>query len=197
MAKRFVADVASSELAVNTFKEGLLSAVGHNLKLTAKQWSLESTGEGGAYDVSLTVDATSLAVAGHVQVDGDGLVKEESLAPMDSWSTGQITSNMQGKYVLDVARFPTVSYAGALKLSDDGPSVILGSLTLHGTTKELPLHVTATPQPPRDGKACFRWQGEVYFLQSEWGMTPFYTMMGAIKLKDRVRVTWDFYLVEA
>ena len=67
-----------------------------------------------------------------------------------------------------------------------GTSRIVGELQLCGERRPLELSSTAV-----EGADGVKFEGEVEIAQTEWGLTPFSTMMGAIALKDNLRVVWS------
>ena len=85
--------------------------------------------------------------------------------------------------VLEASRYREVVFEGS------GPwDTLRGTLELHGSRQ--PLTVSST----RDGQRC---SGSVEFPPSRWGIAPYRAFLGALKLDDRVRVSWELNLTPA
>ncbi len=110
-------DPSNASVHVYTFKDGLLSAVAHDLKLAVTRFSIEH--EGGV--VRARFDADSLRVVTPMK---DG-APSSGLLPAALY--GEIEKNAR-EAVLDARRFPQISYEGG-ELS--------GRLSLHGTTRQV------------------------------------------------------------
>ena len=65
------------------------------------------------------------------------------------------------------------------------PFTVGGQLTIRDKARHLPLQVTIDA----DGDAL-QVRGEVRFLQSSFGIKPYSALLGALKIKDTVRVSW-------
>jgi len=157
-------DASSAEVAVFSFKEGLLSAVAHDLKLMARRFTIEAEGE----RITAQFDAGSLEV---VTAMKDGAEHSGSLS--DSMK-GDIQKNLQ-RDVLDLKRFPTITF----EASSVGATSVEGRLTLHGVTKTV---------SGRRVDAGGRRIAEFRFDQRDFGIKPFSAMLGTLKIKPEVLV---------
>lgn len=153
-------DASSAEVLVFTFKEGLLSAVAHDLKLKATKFTLDVEGEA----VKLELDPASLRVVSPMK-DGQ---ENPSAIPQLLW--GEIEKNMHGD-VLEVKRHPRIEFVTTHVTETE----VVGRLTLHGQTHEL--------RGARTGRTA-----EFRFEQRRFGIKPFSAMLGSLKVKDEVRV---------
>lgn len=54
-----------------------------------------------------------------------------------------MNSHAKAEDILDVMKFPTAQYTGAVVFSGDVPSTVDGSLTLHGVTKPVMLNINS------------------------------------------------------
>jgi polyisoprenoid-binding protein YceI len=168
MAHRFDATTASCRIL--TFKEGLLSAVAHDLELAVRRFEGEL--DPGARTVEATFDATSIEVVGAVQ---DGRV---ATGVLGSFERGQITKNM-AKDVLKSARYPTVRFV-SVSVEERGDAFrVRGELTLVGRTRPLVFDTR------REGDQIV---ARVRLHQPEFGITPYSALLGAIKLKPDLEV---------
>jgi hypothetical protein len=159
-------------LLVFTWREGLLSRVGHDLRLSAQR--IEIVPESGGWVVRVPV--AGLRVDGAMR---DGALDPGALSAKDR---GDIEEPMRGA-VLHADQHPAVVYRGRLV---DGRAV--GMLTLCGRT--LPLEL-----PTRVGDGRVR--GEVELVPSRWGIQPYRALLGTLKVQDRVRVVFDVALPAA
>jgi polyisoprenoid-binding protein YceI len=158
------------EVRVFTFKEGLLSAVAHDLEMAVERFAISF--DHAHSKVSATFDATSLKVL-HAVVHG-------SPAPgkLSSRDLAKIESNIASD-VLSTRRHPEVRFESSSVTADAGGFAIRGDLTLAGRANDIRAVVR------REG---LRWVTEVVLDQPRWGITPYSAMMGTLKVKPEVRV---------
>lgn len=160
------ADARTARCRVFTFKEGLLSAVAHDLELDVTSFEL-SWDESGRVDGRF--DAGSLAVL-HALHDGS---PTSALSEKDK---AKIVATVRSE-VLQAARYPSISFAGTGTFGD--VPTVEGTLTLVGRSRPL--------------RAVFRregdsWTTRVVLHQPDFGITPFSAMLGALKIKADVHV---------
>ncbi len=157
-------DARDAEVLVFTFKEGLLSAVAHDLKLTVKRFSIEVDGVKATGEF----EAGSLAVVTAMKDGG------ETPGALPAFAAGEIEKNAHGD-VLDARRFPTIRF----ETTEVTPSTVAGRLTLHGVSKDL-----RGTRTTHDGKDV----AEFEFDQRDFGIKPFSAMLGTLKIKPRIKV---------
>lgn len=157
-------DASSAEVLVFSFKEGLLSAVAHDLKLAVRTFSIDAEGE----RISGEFDPTSLRV---VTAMKDGADHPGSLS--DSMKD-DIEKNLQ-RDVLDSRKFPTIRF----EATTIGPASVEGRLTLHGTTKPI-----SGKRMDAGGKRI----AEFRLDQRDFGIKPFSAMLGTLKIKPEITV---------
>jgi YceI-like domain len=116
----------------------------------------------------------------------------------DASTQQQVTSNMQGSDVLDVARFPTASFTIQTVQQLPQPSAkgltqyqISGDFNLHGVTQ--PLQVIAEAEE-QGGWVHLR--GGFTMLQSQFGMTPYTKAFGALGVTDELKVWGDLWIAK-
>ena len=153
-------DAATAEILVFTFKEGLLSAVAHDLKLKATKFSLEVEGD----TAKLELDAGSLRVVNAMK---DG-VDAPSMVPSSKFP--EIEEN--ARETIGAKKFATIRFESTAV----SETAIAGKLTLNGQTREV--------RGSRSGNSA-----ELRFDQRDFGIKPFSAMLGALKVKPEVRVT--------
>ncbi len=154
-----------SGLVVLTFKEGLLSRVAHDLKLTAERVAVSRSGDA----LTVTVAADSLRVRCAMR---DGAEDHRALSAGNRREIEAIITER----ILDAARFPAVVYTGRIR---DGS--VEGTLTVRGVSQPLVL-------PWRVSGAEVT--GEITLDQRRFGIQPYRAMMGAIKLRPELKVSW-------
>lgn len=155
---------------VLTFREGLLSAVAHDLLLRATTFHLAVDPDAPA--VQAEIDAGSLRV---VTAMRDGRPLPGALRPAD---VKEIEATIAGE-VLRASRFPLIRFASASASRTEAGYDVRGPLTLAGTTRD----VAFTAR--RDaGRLAL----EVRIHQPEFGIRPYRAMLGALRVKPDVLV---------
>ena len=146
------------ECRVFTYREGLLSPVGHDLTLKVNRCSLELAPDGASLEARF--DPTSLTV---------------EAPPLSAHDRRNIERDI-AETVLDARRHPEIRYSA--KVQRDGDRAQLdGTLALHGRTR--PVAATAT----REGD---RWRARVTVHQPDFGIKPFSAMLGALRVRADV-----------
>jgi polyisoprenoid-binding protein YceI len=153
-------DASSAEVLVFSFKDGLLSAVAHDLKLKATRFTLEVEGS----RATLSLEADSLRVVTPMK---DG---KENAGLLPTALYGEIEKNTAND-VLEVKRYPRIEFVSESVTDTE----VVGKLTLHGQTR--------TVKGTRTGQTV-----EFRLLQRDFGIKPFSAMLGSLKVKDEVRV---------
>ena len=151
---------------VYTEREGMLSPVGHDLKLAVNRFEVDETDDGFA----VTVEADSLTVAACI-VDG----KEGNVAAKDRAS---IEKNIN-KDVLRSKQFKYIEFEGSAEPQSETTGVIRGTLRLLGREGELELPMKRTDDT---------WRGEAMLDQRDFGIKPYTAFLGALRIKPQIRV---------
>lgn len=160
-------NASTAQCHVLTEKEGLLSAVAHDLQLRV---------------TSFSIDADDKAI--------DARFKADSLKVMSALKDGQPTDalsdkdkdDIEGRIVKDVLAanaHPEIRFVSTQVTRTGSGATIAGNLTLHGVTK--PVQVTAK----LEGNAFV---AEVPIHQPDFGIKPYSAMMGTLKVKPNLRV---------
>lgn len=152
-----------------TFKEGLLSAVAHDLEIEVGRFSIVR--EGG--NLSATFDARSLTVL-HAMADGHA--RADGLSARDK---EKIAANIQGD-VLDTKHHPEIRFTAAMP--EGIPTSVSGTLEIKGRKKSVTVQIHAEGD---------RLVGEVTLHQPDFGITPYSAMLGTLRIKPDVRVRID------
>jgi polyisoprenoid-binding protein YceI len=163
-------DVQQSKLTVHVYKQGVFSFLADNHEIDAPI-------SGGSYDsaaksVELTVDASKMKV----------------LDPkLSAQNRDQVQTNMTGSQVLDISRYPTISFRST-KIDDANPNRwnVSGDLTLHGQAHPLTFQIVKVDATHFTGTATVR--------QTAYGITPIRVAGGAVSVKDDVTVQFEIAL---
>lgn len=154
---------------VYTFKEGLLSKLAHDLRLTLLRFSIRVRGN----EVSGRFDLGSLRV--------DGVMKNGKLERGDLSPTDREKIQETAKDVLHAREHPEARLLARITTSS-APFVLDGQLTLRGETR--PIKVTL--ERSENGL-----EGSVTIVPSQWGIKPYRALGGTLKVQDRVRISID------
>lgn len=160
-------DQNSAQSHAFTFKEGLLSAVAHDLKIKVGRFSLkiEKDKVEGRWDASsLTVE--SVMRDGH---EASGLSQRDF---------DKIAHTIADD-VLEARRHPEIRFASSEVSIQGERATIKGQLTLLGRTR--PLTVEAK-------RVDARWVAECTLHQPDFGIKPYSAMLGTLKIKPDVKV---------
>ena len=104
-----------------------------------------------------------------------------------------VQSTMQGKEVLDVEQFPEVTFSSTdvsnvQKKGEKWNLTLAGKLKLHGVEKSIHLPVSVRIA----GNELIA-QGELFLLQTDYGITPVKVAGGTVKVKDRLRIRFEMH----
>lgn len=161
-------DASTAECLVFTFKDGLLSRVGHDLKLRCDRFSvtLEEGRVEATFDTSEWTCVTALKKG------------RENPSALSAKDKQQIVDNLRSSVLLP-SKHPEIRFVST-DVSRKGNALdVRGELTLSGTTR--PISATAR-------KIGSNWVAEVELDQTDYGIKPFTALMGTLKVKPRVKV---------
>jgi polyisoprenoid-binding protein YceI len=150
----------TAQCFVYIYREGALSAIGHDLKLVAGDFSFERTGE---ESVRAECSAAAIEVVG--SIDGRSLSEKDR---------ADIKQNML-KDVLDARRFPKISF----RSTAISASSIQGVLALRGVEKQIEARLERNAQ---------RIVSKFSIDQTRFGIKPFKALLGALRVKAVVDV---------
>ena len=162
-------DADSAEVRIFTYKEGLLSAVAHDLQLEVTRFEIQVADD---RSIVATFEPGSIRV---LDAMIDGRLSPGTLSAKDK-------EKIQGNIVKDV--IPVRKHSEVRFESSEVREVgagweIRGKLTLAGRTRDI-----TVPVHRDDGS----WVGEVSLHQPDWGIKPYSAMLGALKIQPGVRV---------
>jgi hypothetical protein len=164
-------DAPTAECLVFTYKEGLLSAIAHDLEIRVERFELDV--DEGTLAIRAHFDPASLRVVAAMH---EGAPQPAALSEADKQ---KIEHNI-AEDVLHVREYPAISFASTMVAAEAGGFRIEGELTLHGATR--PLSFAA--RPGREDRLV----AEVSIHQPSFGIKPYTAMLGALKIKPNVTV---------
>lgn len=162
-------DASNSDCFIYVFRKGVLSAMGHDLKLRATHYAIE-------IDETLSIQARfradALRVVGALK---NGVVDERALSLHDRQ---EIERNIVND-VLEARKYPTISFRSTpAEMAGDRHRVI-GRLNLHGAARDVELTVEQSA-----GRAVAR----ATVHQPAFGIKPYRAFLGALQVKPDVIV---------
>ncbi len=152
-----------------TFKQGLLSAIAHDLKLEVVTHEVRVLGDS---KVEATFDARSIRVVCARKDEAD------DPAALSVSDKKKIEATIAAD-VLAVKRFPEIRFASTSVEPAGEGFFVRGDLTLHGVTRSISF-TTRTEGARR--------VAEVTLHQPDFGIVPYRAMLGALRLRPDVRV---------
>jgi len=158
------------KILVQTFKEGLLSPLAHDLELRLGRFEVDRD----AQRVRARFWPETLEVAGVMR---DGRLDAQALTAAQR---AEIVDNIRTK-ILNTDQHPEIVFEGEASPSASGHR-LSGQLSVLGRRVDLELTLEE-----RDG--CYL--GSVTLTPTKWGIKPFKAMLGTIKLQDRVVVRFE------
>ena len=163
----------NATLSVRTRRTGAAAKAGHDLLIHVTDWraTLEVGEDPAQTSIALDADATSLRVregTGGMQALGD-----DDKANIQETIDGEVLKR-QG-----IAFRSTAVRTGA----DGGRISVEGELTLVGKTCPVAFELTVGAGGALSGSTVIK--------QTDWGITPYSTLFGALKVADAVEVAID------
>ena len=163
-------DASSAECLVYTYKEGLLSAVAHDLAIRVERFEIDV--DEGTLALRARFEAASLRVVGPVR---GGVTQADGLGTSDRSKIEQSIV----EDVLHVGEHASIAFVSSSVATNGASYAIEGDLTLHGRTRR----VAFVARPEGD-----RMVAEIRLHQPDFGIKPFSAMLGALKIKPDVTV---------
>ena len=182
VAKDYKLDPAISSLYVQVFKDpGTLAAgLSHDHVVVATGWSGNVK-----WDNS---NVTNCKVT--ISVPTSGLVNDETAmrqkvgytTVLDDGQRAEVKDHMLSDTQLNAASFGTITFTSTACASSGDAVNVTGNFNLHGVSKTItiPMKISATDQD-------FSASGLFTAKQSDFGITPFTALGGALKNKDEIK----------
>lgn len=161
----------NADVLVFTFKEGLLSAMAHDLKIRVTRFSIHVDETTNA--IEATFDPASLRV---VTAMKDGAEAHGALSDSDR---KKIEGNIVDD-VLEARKFPEIRFVSSSVEEDEGTGYrVRGKLTLHGKTQD----VSFVSRTDGEGQVA-----QIEIHQPSFGIQPYSALLGTLKIKPDVLV---------
>jgi len=165
---------------VDVFRGGLFKALGHDHTIAARRFSGTVQFDPRKLrdsSISLSIESSSLTVL-------DPRVPEKE--------RNEVQDTMQGPKVLDVRAFPKIEFSSTrvseVAQTENGFEITLtGRLNLHGFDKEIAFPVSISL-----GKDLLHATGSVSIIQTDFGIVPIKVGGGTVRVKDQVKIDFDF-----
>lgn len=168
---------AVGTILVKTARTGLGAKAGHDLTIEVARWrgtAVVDTNEPARCSVTVEIDVDSFQVR-----EGTGGVK-----PLTSSDRAEINKTLREK-VLHTYRHPTITFSSTWVEGSPESFTVKGDLTIVGVTRPVTVRCQSS-----DGQV----RGSATVVQTQWGIRPYTTFFGALKLKDEVAVAVDVAL---
>jgi len=166
----------SGRLLVRTSRTGLGAKAGHDLTIEVTRWH-------GHARVDTAVPANSSVT---IQVDVDSFQVRQGtggVKPLTDADRAEISKTL--KQVLHTAQHPTITFRSRRVDGSAGSFTLDGELTIMGITRPVTVQGGVT-----DGRVV----GGASVVQSRWGSRPYSAFLGALRLRDEVKVDFDVAL---
>lgn len=165
-------DASVVQCRVYAFKEGLLSAVGHDVALSVDKLAVTIDGQ----QITATFDPSRLTVLYAMR---NGEPNPSALSDKDKRTIeGYVRED-----ILHSRRYPTLRFVSTSIATEDGSGdsvlIIEGALELHGRTKTIRARIT---------READRISSCVRLHQPDFGITPFRAMLGALRIQPNIEV---------
>ncbi len=175
-------DSSRSELRLLVYRAGALANLGHNHVIVNRSLngSMEVAPQWGASSFSLNVPVSAFIVDDSQARSEEG---EDFAADVSDGAKSGTRNNMTGPAVLDAARYPVIAVRSVRLEEIHGTFVatVTVSVAGHEATMSEPFLL----RQENDGLAA---SASFDLSQSALGMTPFSVMLGALAVRDTMRV---------
>jgi hypothetical protein len=174
----------ASQIVIHVYRGGRLARLGHNHTVTSRDvrgYALDAEPT-NATRFDLYFPAQSLIVDDTADRDaaGEGFETRPSVKAIEG-----TRGNLLGERVLDAVHHPFVEVSGRMVGGEPGSPELELEIRIRGSS------VTRRTRPTvAQGNARLVIDGELYVLQSAFGIEPYSVLGGALKVEDRLRVTY-------
>ena len=168
-------DTTSSLIVVTVRRGGVLARLGHDHVVASHTVTGKVSPAQDRADLQFRLDQMTVDEADLRRIAG--LEKQPSADAIDGTRHNMLTK------VLDAERYPVVS----IHAERDAPGQPLRvSITLHGVTRTL-----AVPAELREENGVITVKGGFTLKQTDFGLTPFSVMGGAMAVEDQMELRFD------
>ena len=160
---------SNSEVNVFVYREGILSAVGHDLKIKVSDFKIAVNDESS---VEAEFRPDSLRVIGSMK---NGRVVENEPGPGDKRDIEATIA----RDILEAGKFSKIWFRSTAVERQDGTLRIRGRLELHGAVRDVQFTVA---------QIAGRANAKVTLNQPDFNIKPYRAMLGALRIKPEVVV---------
>ena len=164
--KRF--DQASATCQIFTYKEGLFSALAHDLRINVTSFVVELGDDDTLIEARFDAGSLHVDCAMVAGIERRDLLSEVSMKEIDE--------NIL-KDVLDAATYRFIVFGSGSVTKEDSSYLIRGTLTIHGVSREM----TFTAHNEGNHYVAGAWLN-----LPEFGIKPFSALFGAIRIKPDI-----------
>jgi hypothetical protein len=180
-APRFIVDPEASEVRLLVYRAGPLARFGHNHVISGRvRGEIRAGGRAAESGFRLEIPVESFVVdppAARAE-EGDGFAEDISEQARQA-----TRDNMFGKDILDAAARPLIEIDSVALVGPRWNPTVVGRVTLRGTTRDLRFSAAVVEHDDLlTVVATFR------IRQSDFGMTPFTTLGGGLRVSDAVDI---------
>ncbi|MYM66895.1 YceI family protein [Pseudoduganella sp. FT55W] len=168
-------DTANSLIVATVRRGGVLARLGHDHVVASHTVTGSVSPSQNRADFTFRLDEMKIDEADLRQIAG--LEKQPSADAIEGTRHNMLTK------VLDAERYPIVN-VHAERVADGQPLQV--SITLHGVTRTL-----AIPVELREENGVITVKGTVNLKQTDFGLTPFSVMAGAMSVQDQMELRFD------
>lgn len=163
-------DAATADCRIFTYKEGLLSAVAHDLELVVRSFEIDLSEDRSR--ITARFDVRSIEVVDPIV---DGRRAPGTLSDRDK---AKIQSNIVSD-VIPAKKHPDIRFEST-ELREEGDGwVVRGRLTIAGHSRDI------TVPARREGDHAV---ADVLLHQPDYGVKPYSAMLGTLKIKPDIRI---------
>lgn len=178
--------VVESDVAIEVYRDGPLAALGHNHVVASTALggtvTLREPLPDSSFILGLPVGSLSVDEPARRTAAGDGF--PDNLSEEDKAGTKR---NMLSAALLDAERFPAIELTSvAITRTADG-LVARTRVAIAGRAREILVPFVVLPAGDRLSVS-----GEFTLTHAELGLTPFSVAMGALRVRDDMRVVYRF-----
>ena len=169
---------ARSQIIIEVRRAGALARLGHDHVIASHEVHGYADQSNGRADLFIALD--------RLTVDEPGLRAEAGLNTILSIEAIEGTRRNMLEKVLDAERFPFALISVKRRPADS--STLQVTITLHGTSKtwEVPVQIESLANG-------IRISGQMAFNQTDFGITPFSILGGAIQVQDKLNLRFEIF----
>jgi hypothetical protein len=163
-------DQTDADCVVYVYREGIASAVGHDLAIEVGDFTIDVDDEDGQVDGWFAADTLRVR---HAMADGQP--RPDKLSSKDK---KKIDANIR-KDVLEAKRYPAITFCSTTVFRSADAVHVEGTLSLHGVERVVELDGRI-----EDGATVLKGT----LQQSDFGIKPYKALLGALKIKAEIAV---------